>query len=277
MVFHPQQACKAIALAAFSLFFLELHTSGDILKYVNPAYTWLSLCAAYLFFFLGFVQFFRLWSPKNKGASVCCCDHHHSRRPYFSYSVLVFPLVTGFLLPPQTLGASIAAQKGAGLLLQSKAETLSGEHEEMAVDRKEIQQAAYDQKMNNLEGEHVIHLTDDVFEAYYGQINADPGKYAGRTIKMNGFIFKENSLQANQLVLSRFLITHCVADASLIGFLVEFDKASNFKQDTWLEIEGTISLTSYNGTQIPVLEVNSWKTIEEPEEPYVYPLYIKLA
>ncbi|MEM1504973.1 TIGR03943 family protein [Domibacillus sp. 8LH] len=278
MVFQPHQAFKALALTAFSLFFLNLHTSGTISKYVNPDYAWLSLCAAYLFFFLVFIQFFRLWSPKNKDSPSCQHDcHHHSRRKYISYSVLTFPLVTGFLLPPQTLNATIAAQKGAGLLLQAENKSLPSEHEEIAVDRKEVQPAEFDQRINALERSRVIHLTDGVFEPYYGRINADPQKYNGRTLKMTGFVFKEKSLQTNQLILSRFLITHCVADASLIGFLAEFDRAAHLKQDMWVEIEGTLAVTSYKGISIPVVNITSWKEIAEPKEPYVYPLYIKLA
>ncbi|OES46599.1 TIGR03943 family protein [Domibacillus iocasae] len=153
---------------------------------------------------------------------------------------MVFPLLTGFLLPPQTLGALIAAKKGTVLTLKPAQPQAQ---EEAAVDRKEIVKSEYDENMNRLEKDSVIQMEDDVFEPYYGRISTDPQKYVGRTIKMTGFIYKEEGFQSNQLALTRFLITHCIADAASNRFLTEFDEASAVEQDTWLEIEGTIELT----------------------------------
>lgn len=286
MVFQSHHAFKALALTAFALFFLKLHTGGTVTKYVNPSYALLSLWAAYAFFFFGFIQLFRLWRRKNKPSlpshSACCqpSPTKPSGGRVISYCILIFPLLTGFFLPPQTLNASIAAKKGAGLFMQQEAaisDQLSPDHQELVVDRKEIQQTEYNRRMSQLEKKRTINMTHDVFEPYYGRIQANPQKYVGRMIKMSGFVFKENKLPDNQLVLSRFLITHCVADASHIGFLTEFDKAPGIKQDTWLEINGTIALTSYNGVEMPVVQITSWKEITEPVEPYVYPLYIKIA
>lgn len=286
MVFQFHHAFKALALAAFALFFLKLHTSGTVTKYVNPDYALLSLGAAYAFFFFGFIQLFRLWRRKNKhplSSHSACCQPPPSKSSgskIISYCILIFPLLTGFFLPPQTLNASIAAKKGAGLFTQKKAaisDQLPPDHQELVVNRKEIQQTEYNRRMSHLEKERTINMTNDVFEPYYGRIQADPEKYAGRMIKMSGFVFEEDKLPDNQLVLSRFLITHCVADASHIGFLTEFDKAPGVKQDTWLEINGTIALTRYNGVEMPIVQITSWKKITEPAEPYVYPLYIKIA
>ncbi len=58
-----------------------------------------------------------------------------------------------------------------------------------------------------------------------------------------------------------------------LGF-AEFDGASTVEQeDTWLEVEGTIELTKYDGSEMPILKITSWKIIAEPKEPYVYPVY----
>lgn len=195
---------------------------------------------------------------------------------------MAFPLITCFLLPPQTLGASIAAKKGT-VLTSKTAETHVQENgqpnqslygqEEVVVDRKEIKQSEFDESMNQLENDPVIHMEEDVFEPYYGRISTEPQKYMDRTVKMTGFVYKEDGFESNQLALTRFLITHCIADASSIGFLAEFDGASTVEQDTWLEVEGTIELTKYDGSEMPILKITSWKIIAEPKEPYVYPVY----
>lgn len=292
MTFHSQQAFRAVVLAAFAYFIMNLHLNGDITKYVNPKYDLLSQTAAYVFFFLFFIQLFRIWSRKKKHEHQCHhgCSHDHgysgsSVKKIISYSILIFPLMTGFLLPPQTLGAEAAAKKGSVLTSKTAESQARSEtefdpsfygHEGMVVDRKEIKLGEYEENMKRLDNDRVIHMKDEVFEPYYGKISAEPEKYIGRTVKMTGFVYKEEGFESNQLALTRFLVTHCIADASNIGFLTEFDEAYTVEQDTWLEIEGTINVTQYDGFEMPMLKITSWKIISEPDEPYVYPVYIKI-
>ncbi|MGM7634304.1 TIGR03943 family putative permease subunit [Bacillus sp. Hm123] len=272
MKFQPQQAFRALILLAFVLFLWQLHYRGEISQYINPKYEVLSQLAAWLFLFLFIVQLSRLWM-KKASCSHHGCDHDHGdsdsrMKKIISYSILTFPLVTGFLLPATTLNASIAAKKGT-TPLPSKS---SFEEQEPLVNPNEMSDQEYNQKMNALNAEEVITLTDDVFEPYYGEINAAPNQYTGKKIKMTGFVFKEGDFKNNQLVLARFLITHCVADATTIGFLTEVEEAATIPQDTWLEVEGTLETTSYNEASIPLVKNVSWKEVPEPAEPYVFPV-----
>ncbi|OMP65701.1 TIGR03943 family putative permease subunit [Domibacillus epiphyticus] len=287
MVFHAQQAFRAVVLIAFSLFLAHIHFNGDIAKYINPKYGILSQSAAVLFFCLFFIQFFRIWGREHKHNEHfhhgCQHERHDSAlKKVVSYSILLFPLITGFVLPPKTLDASIAAQKGTVLTGNAAAsqEVMIGaslsDHEQVAVDRKEIGKDEYDKTLKDLNNAEIIYLKDEVFETYYSQINANPEKYRGRTVKMTGFVYKEDGFQSNQLALTRFLVTHCIADASSIGFLTELDGAAKLDQDTWLEVEGKLEVTNYEGSIMPLLKVTSWNTITEPEDPYVYPVYIKI-
>ncbi|WP_100401912.1 TIGR03943 family putative permease subunit [Bacillus sp. FJAT-42315] len=272
MKFQSQQAFRALILLTFALFLWQLHYRGEISQYINPKYELLSQLAAGLFLFLFIVQLTRVW-VKKASCSHHDCDHDHGdsdsrRKKIVSYSILIFPLATGFLLPATTLNASIAAKKGIAPLPSES----SFEEQEPLVNLNEMSDQEYNQKMNALNDDGVITLTDDVFEPYYGEINAAPSQYTGKKIKMTGFVFKEGDFESNQLVLARFLITHCVADATTIGFLTEIEEAAIISQDTWLEIEGTLAIISYNGASIPLVKDVSWKEIPEPAEPYVFPV-----
>jgi putative membrane protein len=77
-------------------------------------------------------------------------------------------------------------------------------------------------------------------------------------------------------VLSRFLITHCVADASIIGFISELPEASSLKENTWIEVKGVLDTTNFNGTELPIIKITTWKKINEPKEPYLYPISVKI-
>ncbi|WP_396021233.1 hypothetical protein [Bacillus sp. S/N-304-OC-R1] len=46
-------------------------------------------------------------------------------------------------------------------------------------------------------------------------------------MQLTGFAYKEDGFEQDQLVIARFVITHCVADASIVGFLTELPEASS--------------------------------------------------
>jgi putative membrane protein len=316
MQLHFQQAFRAFILLAFSTMLLKLHQSGDISKFINPKYEVLSQIASIIFLILFFIQVTRVWSTQKKSLHDChhddhSCHHDHGHAPLntkkvIAYLVIIFPLVTGFLLPPKVLDASIADKKGAMLILSNQKQislkqknTLGHEtapqkdekninsQEEISRDdgpedpinlenEKVISEEEYNVLVKQLELKNTIEMNDSVYAAFYDEIDMDVGKYKGKKIKLKGFVYKEKELAQNQLVISRFLITHCVADASIIGFLSEFPEAPSLDNDTWIEAEGVLDVTSYNGTELPLIKITGWKKINEPETPYLYPISIKI-
>lgn len=297
MQFHLQHFIKAVVLGVFVLFFLDLHLSGDIMKYINPKYQNISKLAAGIFIVLFFVQLFRIFQRKGKGHHHACgpgCHHGHDHgneqfnlSRLFSYSVMVFPIITGFAFEPATLNSTIASNKGSIFSQVNQKETsplnettltdkenidiYSSDHVPL-INNNYLSNEEYEKKLSLLENSETIHMQEDIFGSYYEELNEQPRDYVGRTIKMSGFVFKEDGFNSNQLVVSRFMITHCIADASILGLLAEFKEANSFKEDTWLEIEGVLDVTKYGEYEIPVIKATNWKVIDEPTEPYVYPV-----
>lgn len=304
MHFHFQQFLRAVILAAFALFFIKLHYTGDITKYINPKYELMSQIAAGIFGFLFLIQLFRIWESDHNHDEHCPpgCGHDHGysgsiSKRLINYSIIIFPLLTGFTLSPAVLDSSIAAKKGT-LLPQGNREAKTEEPEELGgksqyssiSENSDIQddeaplpnnnvitEKEYDQKMEKLFHLDVIELKESMFQAYYETINLDPKAFIGKKIKLSGFVYKEEGFTPDQLVISRFSITHCIADASIIGFLSEFTQASEFKQDTWVEVEGTLDVTTYNGVELPFIKVEKLEAIKEPAEPYIYPVITKIT
>lgn len=300
MKLHFQHFLKAFLLGMFTLFFANLHITGDITKYINPKYDYMSKMAAIFFFVLLLIQVTRIWQEKHTHhacSSRCNHDHgnsHWSLRRIVSYSVVAFPIVTGFMIPPATLDSSIAANKGF-LLPQDSNEGQGGaertsllEGAESLVEKEDIDiyssehiplpnenylsEEEFDGKLQLLQKSESIQMTEDMFSTYYAEINDNPKSYIGKRIKMSGFVFKEEGLSSNQLVISRFLITHCIADASIIGFLTEFNGADTIEEDAWVEIEGVIEVGKYNGYDLPLLKATSLNVVKEPSETYIYPV-----
>ncbi|MBO8176234.1 MAG: TIGR03943 family protein [Bacillus sp. (in: Bacteria)] len=314
MRFQFQPFLRAMILAGFAIFFIQLHLTGDITKYINPKYDMMSKWAAGILVILFFIQLPRIWEKHDHHHEHCHsgCTHDHGysgslSKKLISYSIIIFPLITGFTLSPTVLDSSIAAKKGTVLTQGNKKnvdqtseinegqdetdignsssinsnDQLSNEeniqHQAPVTNENYFTQEDYDQEMEKLAQLDVIEMKNDIFASYYETISIDPKAFVGKKIKVSGFVYKEEGFTSNQLVISRFLITHCLADASIIGFLTEMEQAGDIKQDTWLEIEGTLDVTTYNGIELPMIKTSKWKVIEKPAEPYVYPVLINLT
>lgn len=323
MKIHFQQALRALILLAFCGLIFQLHYTGDITKYINPKYVRLSQSASILFLFLFFIQITRIWTYQREEVvhehhhgqdcshhddHSCSHDHDHGDTPFtgkklLSYSIILFPLLTGFFLPAKTLDASIAEKKGGLAILGNQKQEVSSstgsdesdfdledysleeeleEVEELEHDlsvneeTEEISNEEFEQLKKDLYSASAIKMDDKVFSLYYEEISKDIDKFIGREIEFQGFIYKEEGLASNQLVISRFLITHCVADASMIGFLSELEEAPELYDNMWVKVSGVIDKAAYNGTELPLIKIKEWKEIEEPFIPYLYPLTIKI-
>jgi putative membrane protein len=286
----------------------KLHFTGEMTKFINPKYEGLSQSAAVLFLILFIIQTTRIWTIKGNSHHNHChddshdhsCSHDHGDSPFntkklIAYLVIVFPLVTGFLLPAKVLDASIADKKGGlAVLSNQKAEKKQEEEagpnnnqqedpviNEELVDLSRIEDNVYtneeyEQLIKQLEQSSTIELNDNVFSTYYEEMHMDLDKFKGREITLKGFVYKEDGLEQNQLVLARFLITHCVADAGIIGFISELPEASSLDVNTWIEAKGVLDTTNYNGTKFPIIKITNWEIVDQPKEPYLYPISVKV-
>lgn len=325
MQFHFQQAIRAFILLIFPIFIIKLHVTGEITKFINPKYEGLSQAAAVIFLLLFLIQLTRIWKEKKANHQHCDhghqeCTHHHDHgdtpfniKKLISYSIIVFPLITGFLLPAKVLDASIASKKGGmSIIANQKQASPEQEREEIALtdemiseDQDQNRVTENETEMNESElSEHIIDpivvnqqemlekdyenlkkklanrpnvvIEEAVYSTYYEDIHKDVQKYKGKKIKLKGFVYKEEGFKEDQLVISRFLITHCVADASIVGFIAEIPGASSIETDTWIEATGVLDVTDYQGLELPLIKITDWKEISEPKEPYIYPINIRI-
>ncbi|MEC1180113.1 TIGR03943 family protein [Metasolibacillus meyeri] len=297
MKFHYQQAFRACILLAFSTMLFSLHWTGEIKKLINPKYDHLSIAAALLFLLLFLVQMTRIVSfthKREQHCQHCCSSHDHgtsafTTRKFLSYTIIIIPILTGFLMPAQILGSTIADKKGGIMMLtkqqQAKIEDYvtsnntaveniyDHEPDPVLIDgRKEMKENEYELLRAELAKKEKVNMTEEDYIIYYDEINNNIAQYIGRRIQLKGFVLREEEFAENQLVLSRFFITHCIADANIVGFLSDFPEAITLEEDTWLEAIGTIDITEFNGAYLPVIKIEQWAKIQEPETPYLYPI-----
>lgn len=94
--------------------------------------------------------------------------------------------------------------------------------------------------------------------------------YIGQKIKFSGYVFRLYNFSSEQFVLARDMIVSSDFQTVVVGFLCHSSIASNFEDDCWVEIEGTITKGDYYG-EMPIIEVETINKIDVPTDEYVYP------
>jgi len=118
----------------------------------------------------------------------------------------------------------------------------------------------------------VIIMTDSNFYECMDEINNNLDKYIGIKIQIVGYVYKGNEEFADdEFVPARLMMVCCAADMVPVGFLCRYNKASEFTEDTWVKVIGTIEKTKYKGETSPYIKAKNVKKTEKPVSEYVYP------
>ncbi|MGO4542791.1 TIGR03943 family putative permease subunit [Paenibacillus sp. 2TAB19] len=293
-------------LIGFSFMFFMLHYTGDINKFINMKYAYLSISAIVIMGFLGVVEFIRVSrkqvAEEKRAASEneCCTvdhnhhdhhndddhghDHGHSHdepnklKRYLGYAVLFVPIFTGLFLPAYALDSSFVKAKGFSFpTFEQNVELNPGNHQFLKPDSsifynkdsyKDVAQREREEFINR----SMIKLTDADYLKGMEAIYNDPSAFMNKTIGFDGFAYKGVQVDGNHYFVFRFGFIHCVADSGVFGMLVEFPNGTQLADDDWVHVSGKLSWELYQPFKqtIPVLKVAEWNKIDTPKDPYVY-------
>lgn len=95
-------------------------------------------------------------------------------------------------------------------------------------------------------------------------------RYVGRTYKFSGYIYRAYDFNDNQFVLARDMVISSDFQSLIVGFLCESNDADKFKDNTWVEVTGTIKKVDYHG-DMPELKITKIEKIDKPADELVYP------
>lgn len=116
----------------------------------------------------------------------------------------------------------------------------------------------------------ITELTNKNYSTILKTVHENIDSYVGQKIKFSGFVYRVYDLDKEQFVLGRNMIISSDFQTVVVGFLCHYKDAISFRDNTWVEVEGTIIKGSYHG-DMPILEINNIKEIEKPNDEYVYP------
>jgi uncharacterized repeat protein (TIGR03943 family) len=79
------------------------------------------------------------------------------------------------------------------------------------------------------------------------------------------------ALGSNYLLLTRFILTCCAADAYPIALPVQLTGSSSlYKPDSWLQIQGKMATVTLEGKRQLVVIATAVQPISPPQNPYDY-------
>jgi putative membrane protein len=276
-----------------------LHATGNISKYINMKYSFLSASMIVILLLLTIVEGIKLWfsGEKKEEHQDCDCthehhdhDHHHDHghekkkksagkrlKRFLAYTIVVIPAITGVVLPVATLDSQLVDAKGFSFPTLEDGSDQYGMHQVLNPDMsKFMNKGDYDDLVNKESKSYLpknnITLKDEDYLVGLEVMYNFPGAFTGKTLTMKGFTYNGPGEQPNQLFLLRFGIIHCVADSGAFGMMIQFPKNVHIPNDQWYQVTGTMDTVYYPQmkTKIPVLKVTSYKTIPKPTDPYVY-------
>jgi uncharacterized repeat protein (TIGR03943 family) len=162
------------------------------------------------------------------------------RRELAIMAAMVVPVVLVAALPPATLG-TFSAGKRAGFAgsgpVASADDIASGE-----LTLVEVAAA-----QTTPEGERAL------------------ASRAGETVEFVGFVTRYPDTPADELMLTRYVVSCCVADATVAAVRVVNVTPGAFEDNDWIEVTGTI----YPLGREVIVNAGSIEVVERPERPYL--------
>ena len=263
-VLNPQAFLEFLSYSVFGGLMLYLVGSGKYLSYVTPRMKPYIYFAAIIMLVWAFAGLSRLFRPQYKMRSAHCF-------------VLVLPILL-FLLPHNPLNASDLSYTGsnafAGFPGRSPYAATAPQPADMPADSSDGSYSDFpdgssgdayadtlpdDFQTGLLESDYLpdisgldeknrtITVSNNDFGLWIAEIYSNIEKYKGYKIEMTGFVFRDEllKLEKDEFVLARLMMSCCAADLTPVGLVCKYEKAPDFKKDTWITVKGTIFIGEY--------------------------------
>ena len=119
-----------------------------------------------------------------------------------------------------------------------------------------------------IKGSEIFELNEKNYTTILKAANENIDSYVGLKVHIQGYVYRLLNFKENQFVVARDMLISNDNQSLVVGFLSEYDKANEFKDDTWVDVVGEIKKGNFAGP-IAILNIISIKQIEKPENSFV--------
>ncbi|MFD0675091.1 TIGR03943 family putative permease subunit [Cohnella sp. GCM10027633] len=264
---------RASVLAAFAYFVVYLVRTDNLELYIAPRMQFIVKLAALGMYAIAAQQLYaaiRIGLDGRAAHAEGCCDEHgheHAMPASWRSSLLLYgwfalPLALAFAVPDGLLGSAMASAKGVQFSSQRIVMP------ESPSDPFLRSFAAYGRQLS---AQDPVRVTDERFIETLTTLDSYRSAFVGKTVQVEGFVFRERGMDNRQFGATRFAVSCCSADAYPYGVLVRSDHAAALETNEWVSITGTLSTTVYDGEDVIQIDALRILRIPVPDEPYVSP------
>ena len=240
-----------LTLLAWGVMLLKYWLTGKLNVLLHPDYMWLSNSAGVILLLLGSLKGWqlvtRLRRPSIQNLS-SQTQHTTLLPPNWSSAILLSVAVFGLIYTPKAFASDTALQRGI-------TDTLTATRSQ---PQRFVRNAAPEERT----------IIDWVRTL---NVYPEPDAYTAQRAKVTGFVIHPPNWPDNYLMISRFVLTCCAADAYPVGLPVKLSGSrSSYPPDIWLDIEGAMGTETLDERRQLVIEPTSLEQISEPDNPYEY-------
>ncbi|MGN4446218.1 TIGR03943 family putative permease subunit [Bacillus cereus group sp. MYBK79-1] len=272
---------RGIILIGLAMLLFKLLVTGNIYNFIAPKMIKFTYIAFVVILLLGSLQ---VWGDGREKQDDCnCCKHNTAlksgMKSFFVYVLFVVPIISAFLFGGVTIDGSLAGKRGMNQSVQARSiEKNEKEGIQVNPDWQEQDKTSNlkvtDQVEEQLEksmlGQRKIKVEDKDYVQTMSIIGQDVKGFKGKEITFSGFIYNDKDVTGDKVVVARYGITCCIADASVWGMIVAGENVKKLPPETWVKITGLLDETTYKGTLFPLVKVSKVEKINTPTDPYVY-------
>lgn len=100
-------------------------------------------------------------------------------------------------------------------------------------------------------------------------INMNFPDNVGQQVVTEGMVTRMDDQPSGSIVVFRFAIVCCAADAQPVGVLVKGDGLEDLAKDAWIRVTGQLTKTKLNDDDIPTIQAEKIEHIQPPAGPYL--------
>lgn len=236
--------------------------TGNLANYINIRYAWLTQFGMAVFFLLGIVSFIDTCTGKFGG---CSCSR---KGPTWKMGLLIVPLLLGFGIVSRPLGANAFQDVGDAqetmMLNIGTSDVMTTENIPKPAVLYSLANDFMPDKLYSTDNQEEFTIID--WLRFYTKAT-DKNVMDGKPVDLIGFVTHGKSQTIGQFTVSRFFMRHCIFDTIPIGLSVDWKGSEGLKNDTWVRVRGTFSMSS----GVPIIVAKSVDITDQPNPPYLYP------
>lgn len=287
---------RGIVLIGLTLLIFKLLVTNNIAFFIAPKMVRFIYFSFIVLLILSIILILRGTSEKKRYS--CHCDGEHTYptsifKSIMLYGLFILPTTTGFLFSDNVLDSSVAMNRPITLvsptqnndnnsdtnttsdLNNNQINSITNDNAPSSTQLEPLSEKEYFSLQKKMEATSHIEMNDEDYVPIINILSEDLSSMIGKTITTKGFVYREQDFFQDEIVIARFSVVCCVADASVYGLMAKGNVA-HLPKDQWIQVTGKIDQIKYDGSTVPIIKIQKLSKIPVPKNPYVYDVGVRI-